>query len=206
MRRVLFVHHVVHSDALRTLRAAGFNLLECPEDPTTTDYAVVKIVLDELKRHVKEGHCDKFLSVEERSKFMKLGCPPVKRVITANYGSVKLELKVFAHYTGITLFILDPFDETVQGTNNTGHRIGVFDVNPHITYIVGARGARLKCAPPPSTTPPTPPTPTLHSLLRLSPLNPPVNSPLTVSVVCASQATRYESLPYEVDENARGCS
>ena len=165
----------------------------------------MKIVLDELKRHVKEGHCDKFLSVEERSKFMKLGCPPVKRVITANYGSVKLELKVFAHYTGITLFILDPFDETVQGTNNTGHRIGVFDVNPHITYIVGARGARLKCAPPPPPHPPHPPPPPsiLSSVSLLSTL---LSTPLSLSVVCASQATRYESLPYEVDENARGCS
>ena len=118
-----------------------------PRSYTRTDYAVVKIVLDELKQHVKEGHCDKFLTDAERSKFLKLGCPPVKRLSISNYGSVKLELKVFAHYTGITLFILDPFKETVQGTNNTGDPMGFFDMNPHITYIVGARDAQLKCVP-----------------------------------------------------------
>ena len=141
---------------LLLLLVAGFNLLERPDNPTRTDFAVVKVVLDELKEHVKEGHCDKFLTVAEKSKFLKLGTPPVSRIRTSNYGSVKLELKVFARYAGITLFVLDPFKPTVQGKNNEGHPIGVFDVNPHITYIVGARDAQMKCVPPPSS-PPLPP-------------------------------------------------
>ena len=177
MRRALFVH-LCFLGALRhvllLLLVAGFNLLERPDNPTRTDFAVVKVVLDELKEYVKEGHCDKFLTDAEKSKFLKLATPPVSRLSTLNYGSVKLELKVFARYAGITLFVLDPFKPTVQGKNNEGHPIGVFDVNPHITCIVGTRDAQMKCVPPPSS------PPSLHSFLPLCPLNPPLDPPLTI--------------------------
>ena len=178
------------------LLVAGFNLLERPDNPTRTDFAVVKVVLDELKEHVKEGHCDKFLTVAEKSKFLKLATPPVSRIRTSNYGSVKLELKVFARYAGITLFVLDPFKPTVQGKNNEGHPIGVFDVNPHITCIVGTRDAQMKCVPPPSSPPPSIPS----SLSVLSTLLSIPLSPFEL-YLCAAQATQYESLHYKVGES-----